>query len=324
MYDEFDTILITGGAGSLGTRILQNLLKNNLGKKISLISRNEKAHYILKKKIEDTFGLEAVSRIHFILGDIKDSKKIDFLSSKADLIIHAAALKHITMGEEQPEEFVQTNVLGTQNIVNSCLRYDNKLIFISTDKACQPINMYGMTKALAERIVTNAGFICVRYGNVAASNGSVIPFFYNLIMQKKILPITDPMMTRFFLTLDDAVELIFRANKICKPGEVLIKKSPSIKIIDLAKYMGKKFGNMEDYPTKIIGLQNFGEKIHEVLIAPHEVPRTFEIENYYKICNLITEPGSNHIEKPYTSEQTINFPEIELENLFTRIKEIVY
>lgn len=328
MYDEFESILITGGSGSLGTKILNSILKNhledNLEKEIYLVSRNEKAQYILKKKIEDGFGLEALSRIHLVLGDVRDSEKIDFLSSKVDLVIHAAALKHINMGEEQPEEFVKTNVIGTQNVVNSCLRHNARLVFISTDKACMPINMYGMAKALAERIVTNAGFICVRYGNVAASNGSVIPYFLNLIKQKKVLPITDPRMTRFFLTLDDAVNLIFKANQICRPGEVLIKQSPSIRIIDLAKYMGKTFGKNEDYPTKYIGLQNFGEKLHEMLVAPHEVQRTIDVDKYYKISATSSTICQNHIDEPYTSERTVNIPEVELEKLFSRIGEIVF
>ena len=324
MFDKFDSLLITGGSGSLGTMITKFLLKNNLEKEIFLVSRNEKAQYILKKKIEDGFGLESLSRIHFVLGDIRDPEKIDFLSSKVDLVLHAAALKHITMGEEQPGEFVETNVIGTQNVVASCLKHDARLVFISTDKACMPINMYGMTKALAERMVTNAGFVCVRYGNVAASNGSVIPYFFNLIKQNKVLPITDSRMTRFFLTLDDAVELIFKANQICGPGEVLIKQSPSINISDLAKYMGKKFGNKENYPTKCIGLQNFGEKLHEMLVAPHEVERTIEVNRYYQVNNLESTIRSDHIDRPYTSEQTVNNPEVELEKLFSRIGEIIY
>jgi UDP-N-acetylglucosamine 4,6-dehydratase/5-epimerase len=323
VFDNFDSILITGGSGSLGTTIIKYLLNNDLGKEISLVSRNEKAQYILKKKIEDGFGPESLSRIHFVLGDVRDSEKIDFLASKVDLVLHAAALKHINMGEEQPAEFVKTNVIGTQNIVNSCLKHESRMIFISTDKACMPINMYGMTKALAERIVTNAGFICVRYGNVAASNGSVIPYFFNLIKQNKVLPITDSRMTRFFLTLDDAVDLIFKANQICGQGEVLIKQSPSIRIVDLAKYIGKKFGNRDDYPIKYIGLQNFGEKLHEMLIAPHETQRTTEVDKYYKI-NSNLDKCDNHIDRPYTSERTADAPDVVLEELFSRIGEIVY
>jgi FlaA1/EpsC-like NDP-sugar epimerase len=324
MYESFDSLLITGGSGSLGTMILKFVLKNELGKDITIVSRNEKAQYLLKKKVEDSFGADALSNIQFVLCDIRDSKKIDFISSKVDLVIHAAALKHITMGEEQPGEFVKTNIIGTQNVVNSCLKYNSRLIFISTDKACMPINMYGMTKALAERIVTNAGFVCVRYGNVAASNGSVIPYFFNLIKQHKTLPITDPKMTRFFLTLDDAVDLIFMANRICGPGDILVKQSPSIKIIDLAKYMGHKFGENDDYPIKYVGLQNFGEKLNEVLVAPHEVHKTVEIDKYYKINHSNSIVSQNHIDEPYTSERTVDSPYDELDKLFSRIGEIVF
>lgn len=323
MFDNFDSILVTGGSGSLGTAIIKYLLRNKAEKEISLVSRNEKAQYILKKRIEDEFGVGDLSRIKFILGDVRDSKKIDILISEVDLVLHAAALKHITMGEEQPAEFVQTNVIGTQNVVNSCLKHESRLVFISTDKACMPINMYGMTKALAERIVTNAGFICVRYGNVAASNGSVIPYFFNLIKNNKTLPVTDSRMTRFFLTLEDAVNLIFKANNICGNGEILIKQSPSIRIDDLARYMGKTFGNKDDYPIKYIGLQNFGEKLHEMLIAPHEIQRTIEIDNYYKISSY-SNGCKNHLDKPYTSEQIVDDPVAELDILFNRIGEIIY
>lgn len=323
MFDNFDSVLITGGSGSLGTTIVRYLLKNGAEKEIALVSRNEKAQYAFKKKLEDEFGTESLSRINFILGDVRDSKKIDILTSEVDLVLHAAALKHITMGEGQPAEFVQTNIIGTQNVVNSCIKHESRLVFISTDKACMPINMYGMTKALAERIVTNAGFICVRYGNVAASNGSVIPYFFNLIKNNKTLPITDSRMTRFFLTLEDAVNLIFKANNICGNGEVLVKQSPSVRIVDLAQYMGKTFGNKDDYPIKYIGLQNFGEKLHEMLIAPHEIQRTIGIDNYYKIKSN-SNGYKNHIDRPYTSEQTVDDPVAELDKLFSRMGEIIY
>lgn len=321
MLDE--SILITGGTGSLGTNILKFLLSNAFDNDVYLLSRNEKSQYILKKKLEDSYDPNILSRIHLVLGDVRESNKVDMLTDRVDLVIHAAALKHINMGEEQPEEFVKTNVIGTQNIVNSCIKNNKKLIFISTDKSCMPINMYGMTKALAERIVTNAGFICVRYGNVAASNGSVIPYFFDLINKGKVLPITDQRMTRFFLTLDDAVDLIYNANRICGPGEILVKHSPSIKIIDLAKYMGIKFGKNENYPVKYIGLQSFGEKLHEMLIAPHEVQRTVTVGGYYKISNSLSGDYANHIEEAYTSEITAEFPEAELEKLFSNIGEII-
>lgn len=324
MSSCLDRVLITGGSGSLGTRLVQVLLEKNEVTKIIVLSRNEKAQYVLKKKIEEEFGTKALSRVKCVLGDIRDSEKVNSLVKDVDFVIHAAALKHIVVGEEQPEEFVKTNVLGTLNIVNSCLYYNKKMLFISTDKACMPINMYGMTKALAERIVTNAGFICVRYGNVAASNGSVIPFFLNLINHGKPLTITDPSMTRFFLTLDDAVELIFEAIKVCQPGEILVRKAPSLKIIDLARYMGKRYGNNNDYPVKMIGLQTFGEKIHEILIAPHEMARTNDLGNFFKICSPNVKIKKIALNMPYSSEVIVEDPESELETLFNKLGEIKY
>jgi UDP-N-acetylglucosamine 4,6-dehydratase len=324
MFDKINSLLITGGSGSLGIKLVQVLLEKNNIEKIVVLSRNEKAQYMLKKRIEEQFGAGALPKVKCILGDIRDAEKVNLIVKDVNFVIHAAALKHIVIGEEQPEEFVKTNVLGTLNVVNSCTYYDKKMLFISTDKACMPTNMYGMSKALAERIVTNAGFICVRYGNVAGSNGSVIPFFLNLIRHGKMLPVTDLNMTRFFLTLGDAVDLIFEAMRVCEPGDILIKKAHSLKIIDLAKYMGKRYGNNDDYPVRIVGLQTFGEKIHEILIAPHEVSRTIDLGSYYKVCSPKVRIENAVLNIPYSSEKIAENSELELENLFNRLGEITF
>jgi len=322
---RYDRILITGGSGSLGTRLLYYFLSDSsCTSSFTLLSRNEKAQYLLRNRLDESLNEDAISRTKLVLGDIRENDKISQLIKDSDFIIHAAALKHIVMGEEQPEEFVRTNVIGSSNVINNCRKFDKRMILISTDKACMPVNIYGMTKAIAERITINAGFSCVRYGNVAASSGSIIPFFKHKISKGESLPITDPKMTRFFLTLDDAVELIIEAMNNYSERQIVVKKAPSFRIIDIAKYMAMIYGKTDNYPMHIIGLQTLGEKIHEMLIAPHEVERVIDCGSYYRILPPGIKSPSQVLDEPYTSEVTVENVETQLKELFNRIREITY
>lgn len=310
-----ERVLITGGTGSLGYKLTERLLQNKDIKEIRIYSRNEKNQYLMAHKFKD-------SRLKFILADIRDYDKVVESLSGIDTVINAAALKHITLGDKYPEEFIKTNIMGTMNVIKACKLSNVKtLIHISTDKACQPTNLYGMTKATGEVLVchddlnnnSNLRKFCVRYGNVAGSNGSVIPFFRQLIREGKPLTVTDKDMTRFFITLDEAVDLILFAYKRAKTNEIFVKKAPSFKIIDLAKVM-MDYYKASNKTIKIIGILSYGEKIHEVLVSEGEVPRAMDLGDYIMISREFVE---NPLKEHYSSEKSAD--KKELINLFKKM-----
>ena len=267
-------ILITGGTGSFGRQLVKEvsgLSPNN----VVIYSRDEDKQYSMKQDLAD----EKISeRISFVIGDIRDYERFYSASKNMDVIFHAAALKQVPTVELYPYEAVKTNILGTYNIVRAAVaRKVKNVISISTDKAVKPVNAMGMTKALQEKIILSddlqkdtTKFSCVRYGNVLGSRGSVIPLWDSKIKKNKPLPVTHPDMTRFMLTLGEAIHLVFYALKNAKGGEIFVKKAPATKIVDLAKVYAENTTGKKDYPIEYVG-RRAGEKIHEVLVSEEEM-----------------------------------------------------
>jgi len=296
-------ILVTGGTGSLGKVLIKRLLSGELGvpKKIIVFSRDEaKQHlmrieYLNKKDPTDEIIYNNSKRVlQFIIGDVRDPHSLNSALKEVDVVFNAAALKQVPSCEYFPFEAVQTNIMGPQNIVNAIKELDlpiETVVGISTDKACKPVNVMGMTKAIQERIFIQANmkcqstrFICVRYGNVLASRGSVIPLFHEQIISGGPLTITTSDMTRFLLSLNQAVDTIFSAIKYANRGETYVPIVPSANIMGIAKVLiGKR-----DIKTVITGTRP-GEKIHEILVSEEEVPRTIKRGDYYVILPLLPE-----------------------------------
>ena len=259
-------ILITGGTGTLGNAFISEIYKKYKPKKVIIYSRDEFKQYEMSKK----FPLKKFPSIRFFIGDVRDKNRLMSALRGVDLVIHAAALKHVPLAEYNPQECVKTNVLGAQNLIEACIENNvKKVIALSTDKASNPINLYGATKLVSDKLFIGSNilaahvktlFSVVRYGNVINSRGSVIPFFRSIAKNKKPLPITDVKMTRFFITIEEAVKLIINCFKIMKGGEIFIPKLASVKIIDLAKVISPKSS------INIIGVRP-GEKLHEVLFS---------------------------------------------------------
>jgi UDP-N-acetylglucosamine 4,6-dehydratase len=275
-------VLITGGTGSLGNYLVPYF--NKLNYKTAIYSRDEYKQSIMRN---------IFSQLCYFIGDVRDYKRLRevILEFNPDLIIHAAAMKRIEVCEEHPYETVLTDIQGGKNVVDICKEFDKKAIAISTDKSVKPVNVYGMCKAIQERIFTNAGFNCVRYGNVVGSRGSVIPLFKKLSNEKKPLTVTNPKMTRFLLLLENAVELIFETIKSDKKGVIFVRKSPAATVEDIAHVFSERI--------TIIG-ERKGEKVHEVLVSEEEMARTTETDKFYIIGKDII--NENHRE--YTSENT--------------------
>jgi len=277
-------ILITGGTGSFGNELIKKLtsMKTNKPKKIIIFSRDELKQFNLQKK----FPIKKYPNLRFFLGDVRDKDRLKMAFFEVDYIIHAAALKQVPAAEYNPIEFIKTNILGAQNIIEASIECGvKKVIALSTDKASSPINLYGATKLCSDKLFLSANnlsgsrktiFSVVRYGNVFGSRGSVAPFF--LEHQKKgFLPITNMNMTRFNILLEDAVKLVYLAIKKGIGGEIFIPKTPSFKITDLAKAISPKC------KLKIIGIRE-GEKIHEELISKAESINAFDLKTFYVIC----------------------------------------
>jgi len=277
---EKKNLLITGGTGSFGHQILKKLLLEN-PKEIRIFSRDEKKQFDMQNEYTD-------ERIRYLLGDVRDFGKVLEATADVDIIYHAAALKQVPNCEFNPMEAVKTNVLGADNVRRAAIQNGVAMVVsISTDKAVKPVNVMGMTKAIQERIMigSNGGdtkFIEVRYGNVVGSRGSVVPFFKDRIQKNEFLPITDFRMTRFLLTLDDAIGLVFKATSEGGGGEIFVKKMPAAKVIDIARIMAKALAEREDYPIREVGVRP-GEKIHEVLVSEEEMKRAVETEGYFVI-----------------------------------------
>ena len=274
-------LLITGGTGSFGTTYLKKAIDNNQFDEIFVFSRDEKKQDDLRKSLNS-------DNINFYIGDVRDIESVNTVVKKVDYIFHAAALKQVPSCEFFPLEAVKTNIIGTSNVLNAAERYNvKKVVILSTDKAAYPINSMGMSKALMEKVMiaksntnTSTTFCGTRYGNVMGSRGSVIPLFINQIKSKKNITITSPEMTRFLMSLDNAVDLVDYAFNNCNQGDMFIQKAPSCTIKTLAEALIEIFES--NSKVKNIGIRH-GEKMHETLVTSEEMLRADEIGDFFKI-----------------------------------------
>ena len=276
-------ILITGGTGSFGKKYTEIILKEYNPNKVIIYSRDEFKQYEMKQIFDD-------KRMRYFIGDVRDKERLTRAMEDVNIVIHAAALKHVPVAEYNPMECIKTNINGAQNIIDAAIENEvEKVIALSTDKAAAPINLYGATKLASDKLFVAANnmvgkrktrFSVVRYGNVIGSRGSVVPFFINLIKQgAKELPITHPEMTRFLITLEEGVRFVLKNFERMKGGEIFVPKLPSMKIVDLAKCLAPNL------PHKIIGTRP-GEKLHEVMITKDD--RVVEFKDHYVIKPTIT------------------------------------
>jgi UDP-N-acetylglucosamine 4,6-dehydratase len=281
------SVLITGGTGSIGKALIGKFLNSSV-RRIIIFSRDELKQYDLRAKLGND------SRFRWFLGDIRDVERLKLALHNVDYVIHAAALKQVDAGEYNPSEFIKTNVIGSQNIIEASMNSGvKKVIALSTDKASSPINLYGATKLTADKLFISANnyslrygteFSVVRYGNVMGSRGSIIPFFRKLAEQNLPIPITDKRMTRFWITLDFASEFILESFRIMQGGELYVPKIPSMKIIDLALAVGP------DSKLTEIGIRP-GEKLHEEMISSDDSRRTTILRDRFVINPVIADWG---------------------------------
>lgn len=312
-------IIIFGGTGSLGKTLIRRFSKDN---ELIIFSRDEAKHWTIKNELRNQ------KNIRFVIGDVRDQDRINkvLLEFNPSIVIMASALKQVETCERTPLESIKTNVLGVNNIVDSTILHSNRLkklksvLLVSTDKACAPTNVYGMSKALAERLVVSAynenkniKYMAVRYGNVLESRGSIVPLFRFQSEFKKYLTVTHPDMTRFIMTLDESVDLIVSTLKKADTGEVWLPKLKAMKIIDLAKIFSERYSK----PIKITGIRP-GEKLHEDLISSSESMRV-RIENgIYKMRSTLEDVVSNKKMFSYSSDQDL----ISKDNLHKYLKSI--
>ena len=275
------TILVTGGTGSFGQQFIRTVLENFDMRRCIVFSRDEQKHYDMSQ----TFSVERYPCMRYFIGDVRDVDRLELAMRDVDYVVHAAAMKHVPLAEYNPFECVMTNIHGAENVVKAALRKGVKrVIALSTDKAANPINLYGATKLAADKIfiaannLAGAGgteFSVVRYGNVIGSRGSVIPFFRQLIAEDMPhLPITDERMTRFWITLDQGVQFVLSCLRMMRGGEVFVPKIPSMRIVDVARCLapGK--------PIEVIGIRP-GEKLHEVMVPADEARATLDHGDRY-------------------------------------------
>lgn len=270
-------VLVTGGTGSFGKKFTRKALELGV-KKIIVFSRDELKQYEMKQEFQD-------ERIRFFIGDVRDAERLERAFSGVDIVIHAAAMKHVDACEYNPFEAIKTNINGAQNIVEAAINQKVKrIIALSTDKACSPVNLYGATKLASDKLFVAANsyvgeqdtrFAVVRYGNVVGSRGSVVPFFKK-VRETGVVPITDERMTRFWITLDQGVQFVLDSLERMHGGEIFVPKIPSMNIMDLARAIAP------DCEYKIIGIRP-GEKLHEAMIMEDDARHTVEFDTYYVI-----------------------------------------
>ena len=294
---EGKKILITGGTGSLGQALAKRLLKTKADT-IRIFSRNENKLVNMESKLHD-------ERLRFLVGDVRDLPRLITALEGIDIVFHAAALKHVPVVEYNPFEAIKTNVVGSQNVIDACLHHNVEMaIGIGTDKAVSPLNTYGATKLLMEKLFVTARnylnkekhttkFLALRYGNVLGSSGSVVPKFIEQIRAKEKITITDPAMTRFSITMDEALDFIIESTLLAKGSEIFVPKLSAYSINDIKQVLVELIG---DTGEQIIGFRA-GEKMHEILINSDEINNTWEIDNKYIIFNPFQD--ENEIRKIY-------------------------
>ncbi len=277
------TILVTGGTGSFGHKFIEMTLARYNPKKIIIYSRDEMKQWAMAARFNQD------ERLRFFIGDVRDRERLYRAMDGVDYVVHAAATKIVPTAEYNPFECIKTNVNGAMNVIDACIdRNVKKVVALSTDKACNPINLYGATKLASDKLFVAANsyashqetnFSVVRYGNVMGSRGSVIPFFVSKKGEGK-LPVTDERMTRFMITLDQGVELVWTAFEQAVGGEIFVKKIPSMKVVDVARTVDPQA------ELEFVGIRP-GEKLHEVMVGEEDARYTYEYEGYYKILPAI-------------------------------------
>lgn len=283
------TVLITGGTGSFGAKLVETVLAECKPKKLIIFSRDELKQYEMAQR----FSPAEYPCMRYFIGDVRDEARLDMAMRDVDVVIHAAALKHVPIAEYNPFECIKTNVIGAQNVVTAAIKRGVKHVCaLSTDKAANPINLYGASKLAADKIFTAAQamggedgpiFSVVRYGNVVGSRGSVVPFFKKLVAEgADHLPITDERMTRFWITLPQGVNFVLSSLATAKGGEIFVPKIPSMSTVDLARSIAP------DLPHKVVGIRP-GEKLHEVLVPEDDARMTVELEDRYVILPAQTD-----------------------------------
>jgi len=281
-------IFVTGGTGSFGHVFTKMTLEKYRPKKLIIFSRDEMKQWEMAKKFAD------YPCIRFFVGDVRDEGRLHFALRNVDYVVHAAATKIVPTAEYNPQECVKTNIIGAMNVIQACaINKVKKVVALSTDKACNPVNLYGATKLASDKLFSAANihfgenetrFAVVRYGNVMGSRGSVIPFFQKLTEQGgDTLPITDERMTRFMITLDQAVSLVWTAFEDMAGGELYVRKIPSMRVVDIAKAVNK------NAKLEFIGIRP-GEKLHEQMITVEDAMHAYEYDEYYKIIPPILGP----------------------------------
>ena len=282
------SVLITGGTGSLGKALIEYFLSETKVRRVAIYSRDELKQSVLKLHFKDD------KRLRWFLGDVRDLARLKRALHNVDFVVHAAALKQVDTGEYNPIEFIKTNVLGSQNVIEAAIDAGvKKVVALSTDKASSPINLYGATKLTADKLFVAANnysiaygtaFCVVRYGNVMGSRGSVIPYFQELARTNQPLPITDVRMTRFWISLHQAVEFIIESFTLMSGGELYVPRIPSMKLLDLARAIHPNCEINE------IGLRP-GEKLHEEMISADDSRRTILLKNRYVVTPVLAEWG---------------------------------
>lgn len=274
------TILVTGGTGSWGYELVRQLLSYS-PKEIRIFSRNESSQFTMRQEFDNN------PKLKFLIGDIKEKDSLIEASQGVDFVFHLAALKHVPVCEAQPMEALKTNVIGTQNVIDAAIHCNvNTVVYISTDKASDPSNFYGFSKAMGERLIIHANtlmtdtkFVCIRGGNVLGTNGSVIHVFKKQIQEKGKVGITDLQMTRFFLTLKEAIQLVFKATFESLGGEIFVMKMPTCRILDLAQVLMEE-SKIENIQIEVLGVRP-GEKIHELLLSKYEAGNSVVYDDEY-------------------------------------------
>ena len=325
------TLLITGGSGSFGNAVLRRFLDSEIHE-IRIFSRDE-------KKQDDMRHLYKNNKIKYYIGDVRDRRSIDNAMQGVDFVFHAAALKQVPSCEFFPMEAVRTNVIGTENVIDSAIEHQvKKVINLSTDKAVYPINTMGISKALGEkvaiaksRVTNNNGTIicCTRYGNVMASRGSVIPLFIDQVKSKNPITITDPSMTRFMMTLENAIDLVIYAFTHGRPGDIFVQKAPATTIESLANAIIELYGSKTG--IKIIGTRH-GEKVYETLVNREEMVRSEDLDNYFRISadsrdlnyDSYFSEGESTVSKmeEYTSHNTKRLNVEEMKVLLLKLEDV--
>jgi len=321
---ENKTILITGGTGSLGQALTKRLLEMG-PQAIRIFSRNESKQIEMENIFKD-------DRLRFFLGDVRDLPRLNKAVEDVDFVFHAAALKHVPKIEYNPFEAIKTNILGSENIINACLTQNvEKAVCVSTDKAVSPLNIYGATKLLMEKLFVTANnylneekyktkFFGVRYGNVLGSSGSVVPLFIEQIKSKKKVSITDASMTRFSITMSEALDFILHATELGTGSEIFVPKLRAYSLLDVKEAL---FEMLENTGEEIIGIRP-GEKLNETLINSEEIRYSWEIDNMYMISNpeiIKTYPKAEKIKnmKMYSSDSVDKIPRDELKQLIKNL-----